>query len=392
MRRRLALGALLTALLLIAPAGVSAGRAASPLPLPPLPPLPSILPTATGSDPVQTGMWFLLEPPGGIVPAPPTVPADGLWVASLPVGPIAMSAVRFQMKPNESEPILTLNFASLTTLPVTPLGTGGFPIVACPITSAWTPTNGVPGTWSSRPTYDCSKGLIAGSVSPDKTKLIFDLTTITSPGQLVNLALIPGTVANSLIGIIPITLPSLPALPSLPDGLVIPNPLAAQGPSTFESSFGQVTPKALNFVISLLTPSPPTNTASSGTSDSSTAGATDSGSSNSQSLADGPALSSPAPALDQPTTSPSSAASTQQPAATPLTTTPAGTIQPTSNTTGRRILAGLLLVALAYWAFELLVRKERTATAPVEAEQTLTIGSWMQGSVTTRNGQPPSIS
>jgi hypothetical protein len=392
--KRLARAGVVALLLLATPALVTASRAASPLPPLPLPPIP-LLPTATGNDAVQTGMWFLLSP-GGVVPAPPTVPSNGLWVASLPVGPIAMSAVRFQMKPGEGQPILTLNFANLTKLPATPLGTGPYPIVACPITSKWTPTGANPGPWSAHPTYDCSKGLVTGTVSTDQKRLIFDFTTITTPGQLVDLALIPGTVGNALVGILPIAVPSLPPLPSLPDGLQIPNPLASQGPSTFDASFAVVTRNALNTVTNVFgtSTSPPSVSAppasTSSPSSQPTAAPTDVGP-----LASGPILASPAPALDQPVTATpaQTPVSPQQQVTTPITNaTPAGAVQPVSNTTGRRILAGLLLLALIYWAFEMLVRRERAPATAADATDALTIGSWMHGSTTARKGEPPSIS
>jgi hypothetical protein len=141
---------------------------------------------AGAAAPNAQGWWWLPQQstlPAGL-PAPPGVPADGLYIASNPSGAEALAAVRFLLPAGATAGPLTLKVSG---------DVRGTPVVAmCAITVDWQPAQG--GPWSSRPTSDCSPGVaVAGTMAADGKSLTFG-----SPGRLVSaagvldVALVPG--------------------------------------------------------------------------------------------------------------------------------------------------------------------------------------------------------
>src|SRR5581483_3183679 len=62
----------------------------------------TIGPVAAETITVQTGTWFIGALAG--LPAPPTLPTGGLWISGTPLGPYAMSAVRFTLPADRANP------------------------------------------------------------------------------------------------------------------------------------------------------------------------------------------------------------------------------------------------------------------------------------------------
>lgn len=128
--------------------------------------------------------WWAAEQGPSTLPAPPGVPAGGLWVSSDPTGPQAVSAVRFVLPAGRTGPVLSLSVRSAQ--PAT--GIAG-DVVACPTTSSWAPGPG-PGQWSARPAADCQAGQVAGALSPDGHTLSFSLAAVAT-GGVVDVVLEP---------------------------------------------------------------------------------------------------------------------------------------------------------------------------------------------------------
>jgi hypothetical protein len=317
--------------------------------------------TALQPGTFQTGMWWQLETNARVAPAPPTVPAGGLWVASLPTGAFAISAVRFQLRPDEHDPILTLTVALLTKAPSTglPLGFGEAPVLACEATSDWQPTGSIPGTFAGAPKYDCSKGQVSPNAG-GKGVLTFDLTSITTPGELVSLVFIPGLVTNpipGLLGQLPISIPIPPLPPELPGGIFIPSVTAAEIPATFNESFAALKPDALS-VVKL---------------DISSEGATQQTTQPAVTPPTipilGPAPLGPSPttnASTNPTTNPATNPTADIPAVTPTTQPNIGQQQlsapaiapavATKDDASKRVFGLIVVILLAVWVFEIMAR------------------------------------
>ena len=133
-----------------------------------------------GATPAVSGLasnyWWAAEQGPSTLPAPPSVPAGGLWVSSNPAGPQAVSAVRFVLPQGTADPVLSLVIS--TVAPST--GIGG-DVMACPTTSAWPPGPG-PSPWTARPAADCQAGQVVGAVSADGHTLSFDLAKVATAG------------------------------------------------------------------------------------------------------------------------------------------------------------------------------------------------------------------
>jgi hypothetical protein len=162
----------------------------------------SLGPQEAGAAAVEVGSWWQAQT--GAVPAtvPPTVLPGTAWVASAANGPTAMSAIRFKADPSRPLPELIV---TLRTAQPNALG----PIAACVTTSPWQPVTA--GVWSSRPTFDCSKGRAQGITSLDNKTMTFDLALIESTGD-VDLVLVPTEVSP------PVPQPAgfVPGAPALP--------------------------------------------------------------------------------------------------------------------------------------------------------------------------------
>ena len=171
---------------------------------------------------IESGYWWQAQPAGGSAPPPPQVPPGGLWVSGSNNGEVAISAVRFRIASNETAPVLTMKVHS--SAPPGQLASaanaGLVIVVACPTTSSWSAVSA--GPWSARPQANCNAG-VHGAVSPDGTKISFDLGPLAVDGK-VDVALQPGA-GGTPVPAVPV--PGAPAPPSA-DGFDITfEPVAA---------------------------------------------------------------------------------------------------------------------------------------------------------------------
>ncbi|MCU1460660.1 MAG: hypothetical protein JWO37_735 [Acidimicrobiales bacterium] len=260
-------------------------------------------------DGVQHGYWWSAQP--GTLPAPATVPKDGLWVSSSATGTQAISAVRFSLGPGESAPILTLGINSRT-----PVATGA--VIACPTASAWAP--GDAQSFAAKPAADCSTGSVGGVVSDDGTKMAFDLS------------LLP--VATTYSVVLSPTATSLPvAVPKPP--VPVPGPTAAP---TIDVTFLPPEAAAVTVLTGVVPTAPPDTAAPTEPPSGS--------------------VSAPSPAVVPATTPRASTTITKRPAtATPArrratASVPLQRVAAHDDRTNR-VLAALVFVALAGWAWRL---------------------------------------
>ena len=119
-----------------------------------------------------TGLGLTTAP---TVPAPATVPEEGLYVANDASGPTAISAVRYLAGGGGT---LTLKLASGAT------ATGTEGIAACPLLGGFTPAQN--GRWDAKPGYDEAGCTITGTVDTAAGTVTFDLpsTLASSLGDI----------------------------------------------------------------------------------------------------------------------------------------------------------------------------------------------------------------
>src|SRR6476661_7128169 len=96
--------------------------------------------SASAEAPVAYGWWSQSILGAGPSPAPPDVPADGMFVQNFPSGPGAVSALEFRL-PSGGAATVTLRVTG------TPIITQ--PPVACPATSRFDAAQN--GAWSAHP-------------------------------------------------------------------------------------------------------------------------------------------------------------------------------------------------------------------------------------------------
>ena len=163
---------------------------------------------------LESGYWWQAQPNGAPLPAPPNVPAKGLWVSGTDAAPSAIAAVRFQLADTETAPALVMKVHSQVPPAQLSAATSVAPVVlACPSTHPWTPASA--GAWSARPTYDCASPA-HGNLSADGSTLTFDLTSLVTNGT-VDVVFVPGPGAAS----IPVQPPAVPGVttPAQPSAL-----------------------------------------------------------------------------------------------------------------------------------------------------------------------------
>lgn len=139
------------------------------------PALADVMPSASG--------WWWIGRPTVILPgvATPDVPPNGLYVAGGHAGPTGISALRFNLAPQEAARTLVLTVADAT---------GALAIVACPSSAAWAPAED--GGWDQRAQADCSTS-VAGAVNDDQSTITFELSDLQGPDGVVDIVLSPGT-------------------------------------------------------------------------------------------------------------------------------------------------------------------------------------------------------
>ena len=145
-------------------------------------------PAAAGSGSTtidDVGWWWRVQqgPPLPPVPAPPTVPGDGIMVSGAPEGATAMGAVRMTLPAGDGAPVLTLQ-----VVPDTAAGLDTALLLACQAGSAW--TGGSAQNWESAPSPLCEQS-VQGQVADDGTTVTFPLGPLQF-GDQINVILVPG--------------------------------------------------------------------------------------------------------------------------------------------------------------------------------------------------------
>ena len=125
----------------------------------------------TGIDD-PTGLGIVTAP---TIPAPATVPEDGIYVANDASGATAIAAVRYLAGGGGT---LTLKLATGAT------ATGTEGIAACPVLGGFTPAQN--GRWDAKPGYDAAACTITGTVDTAAGTVTFELpsTLASSLGDI----------------------------------------------------------------------------------------------------------------------------------------------------------------------------------------------------------------
>lgn len=291
---------------------------------------------------LQTGYWWQAQPAGAPLPAPPTVPANGLWVSGTELNPVAISAIHFDVSPDEAAPLLTAKVANAFPPAQASSAANALQVIvlACPATPGWAPAKA--GAWTAKPKYDCS-GAATGTLSPDGSTLSLDLGGVVRDGA-VDVALVPGT-GGAVLPQLPVPIPGAPPTPQ---------------PSGFDLTLQSVTPDQIHT-------SPAIDSGTSATTAPSVAPATDNATTAEPALG---TLSSPAADYNF------AASSVQPSAGLGASSTPPvapGSLAPQSrgfidtaikDNKGYRALAVILLAVLLWWAW-------RQAVPPKPSRRTI---------------------
>jgi hypothetical protein len=164
--------------------------------------------SAHAAAPPQTAYWW--QGQAAQAPAPPTVPAGGLYVASTAAGPTAESAVRFTLSSGAEARTLSLKVHQLQQV-------DGVAITAYPTAVAWKAGDNQP--WAARPDH-LPAPAFPGTLGLDGVTFSFDLS------------------AAHLTGTVDLVLAAA-AAPSAPDSAVITAP-------TFDATFDRPATGALS--------------------------------------------------------------------------------------------------------------------------------------------------
>ena len=123
-------------------------------------------PTPTPSAEPSTGVWWSAATNDATAPE---VPAGGLWVSSGPHHEEAVSALRFTVPAGVTPTGLVLHVHDQQSRlnPAT--------VDACPPATAWTSPSTTPGPSADKPTADCAKQRVRGTLSADGTSVVLDL-------------------------------------------------------------------------------------------------------------------------------------------------------------------------------------------------------------------------
>lgn len=165
-------------------------------------------PATAGVAPTKTGYWMEAQSSASPrrLPAPPFVPAGGLYVANSPDGPKAISAVTYAVNDVVSATLelRVFTYTAGADPPPSPVKPPTQPpsanaalarISACAVHAPWlAPDGGGPGAWEQRPRHetDC----VRGQFSTDGSKVIFDLGRERQVSEgLFDLAIVPDPTA-----------------------------------------------------------------------------------------------------------------------------------------------------------------------------------------------------
>lgn len=142
-------------------------------------------PGAGAEAPQAKGWWYYPQQAGSpiAVPAPPTVPAEGLYVAQGPGAQnVAIAALEYAVA-GVGTATLKLTFA--------PGGAGTPAITACPASNGFTP--GPAQAWADAPAYNCTAAAADGVLAADAATMAFTLTPdfVTAGGTAMQIVLVP---------------------------------------------------------------------------------------------------------------------------------------------------------------------------------------------------------
>jgi hypothetical protein len=123
--------------------------------------------SAWAAAPSEYGWWWKAQQmPTLMIPAPPFVPTDGLFVANDPSGATAVSALRYTAAGGGAATLqLVVAQGSLSAL--------ADQVVACPTDTQFLTTEA--GLWANAPKVDCDRGKVAGAASTDGTAVVWEL-------------------------------------------------------------------------------------------------------------------------------------------------------------------------------------------------------------------------
>jgi hypothetical protein len=151
-----------------------------------------LLPTsAEANGPTKYGWWYeanqgLPVPP----PPPPQVPPDGLYVGNGFSGPTAISALTFTVPSGAGVGPLTLKIAGNPTITQPPSA-----CTLSPASAGYKPAQ--EGAWSDRPSYECKKAQITGSVDANQTSVTFKVDPFLANG-ILSLVVLAGGAADQI--------------------------------------------------------------------------------------------------------------------------------------------------------------------------------------------------
>lgn len=214
---------------------------------------------AAAAPPKAQGWWWAEQaaigapaPGPALLPAPPWVPSDGLYVASRADGADAMSALLFSLPASQAPATLVLRIHSLFGSPIVGL---------CPISGTWAPAEN--GSWADRPSFSCATHAV-GALSPDGTSLVFNLPQAIARAGQINLALVPGLEPGGSYGTYYVSFnkPDARALSVAPPAAAASVSDAASTPGA--TADAQTSTLAPDPNVGALPPAPDLSTASSG--------------------------------------------------------------------------------------------------------------------------------
>lgn len=186
---------------------------------------PLLLPNAGSADePARQGWWWQANPGNGAPapPGPPDVPGDGLYVQGGPSGPVALSAVQFELADGQKPATLTLHLipaqnavtgAAPAPAPA-PVPVPGQPPAPAPApapdgTASPLPPPGVQACVIASGTINAEQGgpmadapdttgctPIPGTVDATAGTATFNLSSVTTTGSTLALAILPASATD----------------------------------------------------------------------------------------------------------------------------------------------------------------------------------------------------
>jgi hypothetical protein len=141
----------------------------------------------TGAELDDHGWWWAMQTGLIELPAPPSVPEDGLLVGNGIDGPTAIAGIRYELDEDDAAG------ATLVLEVADEQGGEVAGIRACAAIARWRGAQA--GTWEHRPGSDCDEAEVSGQRDEDGATWTFDLTPFVANG-VANIILEPGSLAQ----------------------------------------------------------------------------------------------------------------------------------------------------------------------------------------------------